>query len=371
MKKRYNTSLKSLLEDDDLLSEGFSRLSQLNLTTQRAAQCELNIPRELVQYLTKIKSLSEQEQERQEKAEKAEKAKKAGEAKEKSLADKTKSIASLPIEKFVEFTEGFLGASIGDYNAYSDLQKLVSLYFMSDVPAVYCDMLNVLAKRMDNIFKKLGVYAAAKEQQKEKTITKQVDLSIIKELNYSAQEEIKRIRPRIDTTQYTRLPIIANNDFLKSQNGKHFGFGLGLFRRFLSNYVSTSEFNADVLNEDYQEIEQLIESLKRISPTGLSDVYEDAGKEINLNFERYEEFDATFEKYQELDKNSDEDRSNAENFKNVVIADYVSFLLVIIKKVFYDKNIESTIPREVKDVIDRLERLLEKNGASLQRLGLN
>ena len=69
MRKRYITSLKSLLEDEELVSEGFSRLGSLNLTDQRAAQCKLNIPQALVQYLTKIKSLSEQEQERQKKAE--------------------------------------------------------------------------------------------------------------------------------------------------------------------------------------------------------------------------------------------------------------------------------------------------------------
>jgi len=366
MSKRYNTSLKSLLEDDALISEGFSRLQQLNLTDQRAARCKLNIPQELVKYLTKIKSLSEQEQERQAKAKEAKKEK----DKEKSLKDKTKSMLFLPMEKFIEFTEGFLGSAINDYNVYQDLQKMISLYFMSDVPAVYCDMLNNIAKRLDNVFTKTGVYTASEENKDKPSTEKEVNLSIRNELNHSGMEEINLIRPRVDLTNYGRLSVIKDNDFLKGQNGKIFGFGLGLFRNFLPSYISSGEFNADMLNQDLQEIRQLIDSLKSISPSGLADVYEAAGKEINLNFDNYERFDDNIEKYQELDKNSEADRKNAENFKNIIIVDYTSYLLVIIEKVFYDKNIKGTIPQEAKNSLDQLKRLLQKNGASLQRFGL-
>lgn len=377
MRKRYITSLKSLLEDEELVSEGFSRLGLLNLTDQRAAQCKLNIPQALVQYLTKIKSLSEQEQERQKKAEEAEAAKKSGKEPEKKSLKKylkdggvQNSIAAVPIEKFIEFTEGLLGSAIGNRDSYLELQNMISLYFMADVPAIYCDKLNLLAEKFNSIFTKTGVYTAAEEKEK-KTSTKEVNLSIINELNYSGMKEINMLRPRIDLTEYGRLPIINQNNFLKSTNGKFFGFGLGLFRNFLPNYISNNEFNSDTLNQDYQEIQQLIESLNRIRPNGLSDVYEDAAKEINLNFESYNQFDINFEKYQELDKGSDSDEDNAESFKNIVIVDYVSFLLVIIEKVFYDKEIKSTIPQEAKYSLDQIKSLLVKNGASLKRFGLS
>jgi hypothetical protein len=358
MRKRYITSLKSLLEDKELVSEGFSRLGTVNLRTQSAERCKLDLPQQLVIYLTKFKTLTEIEHDKKEK-----KLKKPEES-------KLKSVVNAPIEMFDELASGFFGTAINDRTQFEELQKLVSLLFMIDIPVVYCDVLNMLANKFHNIFQTMGVYKAEEEKEK-KPSTKKVNLSIINELNYGGMKEINTLRPRIDLTEYGRLPIIKQNNFLKSTNGKFFGFGLGLFRNFLPNYVSNNEFNSDTLNQDYQEIQQLIESLNRISPNGLSDVYEDAAKEINLNFESYDEFDINFEKYQELDKGSDSDENNAKSFKNIIIVDYVSFLLVIIEKVFYDKENKSTIPQEAKYSLDQIKSLLVKNGASLQRFGLS
>ena len=51
--KKYNTSLKLLLDDQPDVNEGFSRLRRVNFLAQKGAKCELDFPDEYRQIFMK------------------------------------------------------------------------------------------------------------------------------------------------------------------------------------------------------------------------------------------------------------------------------------------------------------------------------
>jgi len=367
MNKRYRhiNSLKILLEEDKSLTEGFSRLGTINLRPQSVEKCKIDLPQELIKYLTRFKTLTEQEQEKEKKKkEKEARAKKGAPEPEKKLFQQK------PFEMIEELVNGFFGDAINSPTQFRELQELLSLLFAADIPVVYCDILNTLALRFHKIFTDLGVYDSAKETEKDPE-QKQVDLSIINELGYSGRQEIKFMR--LDLNKYSQLPLVKNNSFFKTSAGGKFAYSLGLFRHFLGDYKDSNEFKSDLLTEDFNEIQEIFSNLERISPNGLSDVYQDAGIERILNYEKFELFDLNFNKYQGLDEKagSSGDKKNAIAFKKSIIVDYASFLIVVIEKVFYDNSIKSTIPEEAKIVLDKIKNLSIQKGGDLKRFGIS
>lgn len=342
--KKYNTSLKLLFEEE-MLSDGFSRLSQTRLGSDRPDVCKLDIPRSLVRFLLVSKDTGREKV-----------VSILGQIEKEGIKGAIPAVFSA----FGEFLESFVAGIVDDPEYYQSAQELLSLT-LSDVPATYCKFFNLITKKIDKILQVSGFYAAP-DPTANNTEEVDVDFSIFKELSESGKNLLEKIR--IQSNDYDQLSIVKNHSFII--RNIDFKYGYAHFENFLKHYVTSAEFDANKLEEDMQKFVEIIDDIKA-SPTndGVGGVYEYASNSEILDYNELPFFDSMLEKYQTFDEENDDDEGSGQSAKSIVLKEYASFLLVVIRKMFYDKDIKSMISsNEFKLKLAEIERLLTSNGGN-------
>ena len=361
--KKYNTSLKFLIEDQPpyMLNEGMTRMSPISFTEQRAARCKLDIPdtyrRVLLKYITGVNSAYPQ----------------GGEAytKQKVAKDKAreKEIDAAPaggLTKIMNITQTFFGAAASEMLTPENFRTIIeftNLFVMDSVPMVYCKALNRLFLMLEPLIKQF----IEKEDDPSKETKEKISVSYNTAPLYEAYCQLVLL-PKIFQTSdtYTNKINSYGIDFFSTSEGSNMKFSILFFKDFSKELISNDKFDVNFLRQDIQDFENIfrLPSFKKIKASSSVDAFESFTSAVEFDHSKLKNTAQTIEEsLSKFDDENEDDAAAGASIKAKLKNEYLNHLKTTIEKIFYSPKLLNKIsmPADCKTELDKFIKTLESN----------
>ena len=359
--KKYNTSLRMLLENnDDMLNEGYSKLKRISFVGARAAKCELKFPDEyrqlLQQYLTGLQNASygnlagiEYTKKKIEK----------DKAQQQDLKDKGEQPGAVggALGNVMRYTETFFGAYATQMltrENFQTIEELFNMFIMDDVPYVYCQALNRLMKMLVPVIEVMLEKVSEEQKAQSQSVEFIYDISNL----YQAYGK-NVILPKIysNAVEYTNKLASYNIDFFSKPDGRNKQYAILFFENFSKEFLKNDNFDVNKLKEDIQDFEEIISlGAFQKSDTGLTDteyLFEEFIEAVGFDDSSMQHLSDT---QQAVFSKFDDENPNKETLLQIKLKlknEYIEYLIMIIEKIFYNSNFINNIPTDCKNELNQ------------------
>jgi hypothetical protein len=367
--KKYNTSLKLLLDDQSDINEGFSRLRRVNFIAQKGAKCELDFPDEyrqiFMKYITGVKGAygrGTPEDGVDYTKQKIEKDKKRAEELEDS--GETPGKVGQGLSKIMAFTETFFGAYATQMltrDNFEVLEDLFNKFVMDSVPYVYCQALNRMMRMFLPVIK---IYLEDIETEKDKNTGEKLAFDMPSTEALYVEYGRKVLLPKVfrNAVAYSNKISSYSISFLRKPEGRSYIYAPLFFTNFAKEFLLNDKFDVNKLKEDIQDFEDIynLGAFKSSKPFDCESAYENFEQAVGFDDSKIRsESTSVADGFSNIDSNTSSKKTAAIQVKKALSQEYTTYLIVIIEKIFYDSNFVNNIPMDCKSELDQFLNFLK------------